>query len=162
MNKNIYALVVTALIAALCAVGGFVKIPVFTTSAALDSAPAMLAAFLISPLFASIAASLGHIASAVTSGMPLGPLHVLIALEMLGIVYIFALLHAKGWTKAKWLWMFVGNSLLAPLPFYFIIAPSFYFLAVPGLMIATALNISVALLCAPIIVRVKKTLRQEV
>lgn len=155
-KANLRYLVLTALLAALCAIGGLVKIPVSATaSAALDSAPALLAAFVLPPIYAGFTGALGHIATAVSSGMPLGPLHAIIALEMFVIVLVFAYLHKKGFDKIKWLWMLVANGVLATLPFYFLISPAFFIAAVPNLLLATAVNIVVAWLCAPLLQRMK-------
>lgn len=155
-KANLRYLVLTALLAALCAIGGLVKIPVSATaSAALDSAPALLAAFVLPPIYAGFTGTLGHIATAVSSGMPLGPLHVIIALEMFVIILVFAYLHRKGFDKIKWLWTLVANGVLATLPFYFLISPAFFIAAVPNLLLATAINIVVAWLCAPLLQRVK-------
>ncbi|WP_042474054.1 ECF transporter S component [Bacillus ndiopicus] len=154
-------IVLTSLLAALCAVGGFIKIPVFTVSAALDSAPALLAAFVVPPIYAGFAGALGHMATAMSSGMPFGSFHIIIAFEMLAIVWIFALLHKKGFDKLKWAWMLVANGLIAALPFYFLISPAFYIGAMPGLLLATAINIAVAIACAPLLQRVKKMVKWE-
>src|SRR5690625_6606171 len=112
--------------AALCAIGGLLKIPLGIGSTALDSAPALLAAGFLPPMFAGIAAMTGHVASALYAGFPLGPFHLLIALEMLAIIYIFARLHQANYRFSKWVFFIIANGLLAPLPFYFLISPSFF------------------------------------
>ena len=76
----------TALFAALCAVGGLIKIPSAIGSLALDTVPALVSAAFLPPVFSGIAAMLGHTASAMYAGFPLGPFHVLIALEMFVII----------------------------------------------------------------------------
>ena len=83
----------TAIFAALCAVGGFIKIPSGVGSLALDTVPALLAASFLPPVFVGAASMIGHLASAMYAGFPLGPFHILIAIEMMIILYVFARLH---------------------------------------------------------------------
>ncbi|MEC1179983.1 ECF transporter S component [Metasolibacillus meyeri] len=159
-KENLRYLVLTALLAALCAVGGLVKIPVSATaSAALDSAPALLAAFVLPPVLAGFTGALGHMATAMSSGMPFGALHFIVAFEMFFIILVFAHLHKKGFHKLKWAWMLIANGVLAAVPFYFLISPAFYIAAVPGLVLATAINIAVAFVCVPALQRVKKMVK---
>ena len=66
------------------------------------------------------------------SGFPLGPFHLLIALEMFVIVLIFARLHKAKKNVLKWVVFIGANGLLAPLPFYFLISPAFFIAAVPA------------------------------
>lgn len=137
-------LTLTAMFAALCAVGGLLKIPLGIGSTALDSTPALISAAFLPPVYSGIAALLGHSASALYAGFPLGPFHPLIALEMLGIVYVFARLHQANRNVLKWVFFIVANGLLAPLPFYFLISPAFFIGAVPGILLATVANAAIA------------------
>ena len=142
-------LTVTAMFAALCAVGGLLKIPLGIGSTALDSTPALISAAFLPPVYSGIAALLGHSASALYAGFPLGPFHILIALEMLGIVYVFARLHQANHHLLKWVFFIVANGLLAPLPFYFLISPAFFIGAVPGILLATVANAAIAAVVIP-------------
>ncbi|KYG92253.1 hypothetical protein A0U40_04750 [[Bacillus] sp. KCTC 13219] len=160
-RENLRFIVLTALLAALCAIGGLVKIPVFIASAALDSAPALLAAFVLPPIYAGFVGALGHLATALSSGMPFGSFHAIIAFEMFTIIWIFARLHKASFAKTKWAWMLVANGFIAALPFYFLISPAFYIGALPGLLLATVINIGVAIVCAPVLQRVKKMVKWE-
>lgn len=65
--------ILTAMVAAICAVGAMIKVPTFISTAALDSAPAFLGVVFLSPILAGGAAGLiGHFITALTSGFPLG------------------------------------------------------------------------------------------
>lgn len=141
----------TALFAALCAVGGYIKIPSGIGSLALDTVPALLAITVLPPVFAGLAALLGHTASALYAGFPLGPFHILIALEMLLIVYVFAKLHNGDHHIAKWIFFVIANGIVAPLPFYFLISPAFFFGVVPMILLATIVNGVVAAVVMPIL-----------
>jgi len=140
--------------AALCAIGGLLKIPLGIGSTALDSTPALMSAAFLPPVFSGIAALIGHTASAMYAGFPLGPYHVLIALEMFVIILVFAKLHKAGRDVLKWVFFIIANGLLAPLPFYFLISPAFFLGAVPGIFIATVVNASIAIVVIPALQRV--------
>lgn len=153
-KNNLRFITLTALIAAICVIGSFIKVPGFITTAALDSAPAFISVAFLPPLFSGIAASLGHLASALTSGFPSGPLHLIIAIEMFIIVYIFNVLHKKGLNIIKWLFLIVANGVLSALPFYFLISPAFFIGAVPNLLIATIINAVISMVAMPIVAKV--------
>ena len=142
-------LTLTAFFAALCVIGGLIKIPSNIGSLALDTVPALISAAFLPPVFSGIAAMLGHTASAMYAGFPFGPLHMLIALEMFVIVIIFARLHKAGRNLTKWAFFIVANGLIAPLPFYFLISPAFFLSAIPFLLLATIVNAVVAAVVMP-------------
>ncbi|WP_342542178.1 ECF transporter S component [Paenisporosarcina sp. FSL H8-0542] len=150
---NVRLITVTAMVATLCAIGALVKLPVGIGSAALDAVPALVSIAILPPVFSGIAASVGHLVSALSIGMPLGPFHALIAVEMFGILWIFAVLHQKGWIRWKWLFFILANSVIAPLPFYFLISPAFFYGAVPSLLLASCLNAVIAFLLEPVMKR---------
>jgi len=149
-------LTLTAMVATLSALGALVKLPVGIGSAALDAVPVLVSVAFVPPLFAGIAASIGHMVSALTIGMPFGPFHVLIAGEMFVILWVFGLLHRAGNKRWKWVFFVLANGVLAPMPFYFIIAPAFFYTAVPSLLIASCLNAGIAIVLAPMVERVYK------
>ena len=152
-------LILTALIAAICVIGSFLNVPVgIVATAALDSAPAFISAIFLPPVFAGAAGALGHIATGLTSGFPLGILHILIAAEMFVIVAIFAIMHQKGLHIFKWLFVVIANGVIAPIPFYFIISPAFYIGSIASLTIATAVNCLIAIIVMPVL----KTVVQRV
>lgn len=155
-------LLLSALIAAICVIGSYIKVPGFITSAALDSAPAFLSAFFLPPLYAGAVGAIGHLATAITSGMPLGPFHLLIAVEMFVILFIFAKLHQHHFKWTKWPFLIVANGILAPLPFCFLISPAFYIGSLPSLVVATVINVVIVMACVPVMSRVKKYLKWEI
>lgn len=141
----------TALFAALCAVGGFIKIPSGVGSLALDTIPALLAASFLPPVFVGAASMTGHLASAMYAGFPLGPFHLLIAIEMMIILYVFARFHKAGHHSSKWVFFIIANGLLAPLPFYFLVSPAFFIGMVPAIFLATVVNAVVAAVVMPVL-----------
>lgn len=153
-NKKLTVYVLTALIAALCVIGNFIKIPGPITSAALDSAPALLSVAFLPPLFSGLTAAIGHLATGLTAGMPLGPFHGIVALEMFAILYVFNVLHKKGFFIIKWIFVIIANGIFAPLPFYFLVSPAFYVASVPSLTIATLINVLIAMIVLPVLQKI--------
>lgn len=151
---NLRFMILTALIAAICVIGSFIKVPGFITTAALDSAPAFLSIAFLPPLFSGLVGGIGHLATAFTSGFPFGPLHIVIAIEMFIIVYIFNVLHSKGFNILKWLFLIVANGILSAIPFYFLISPGFFIGALPSLLVATIINVVITMIAMPIISKV--------
>lgn len=152
MDKNkLRYMALTAFVAAICVIGSFVKVPGFITTAALDSAPAMIGAAFLPPIFAGAAGAIGHIATGLTSGFPLGVFHGIIALEMFIIITLFTVLHRKGQHLLKWSFMIVANGIIAPLPFYFLISPEFYIGSIASLTVATIINVVVAIIVMPVL-----------
>lgn len=156
MDKTKLRLIIlTALIASICVIGSFIKVPVgIVGTAALDSAPALISAIFLPPVFAGAAGALGHIATGLTSGFPLGILHLLIAVEMFIIVAVFAMMHQKGQHILKWIFVIIVNGVIAPIPFYFIISPAFYIGSIASLTIATAVNCVIAIIVMPVLKKV--------
>ncbi|RUL57009.1 ECF transporter S component [Lysinibacillus antri] len=153
-HSKLKLMTLTALIAALCVIGSFIKVPGFITTAALDSAPAFLSVAFLPPIFSGVAGALGHLATALTSGFPLGPFHFLIAAEMFIIVFFFNILHKNGFTMFKWVFLVVANGILSPFPFYFIISPAFYLSALPSLLVATIINVIIVIVVMPMLSKV--------
>lgn len=151
-KKKLRLLILTALIAAICVIGSFIKIPVgVIATAALDSAPALISAVFLPPVFAGAAGALGHIATGLTSGFPLGVFHLIIAVEMFLIVSAFAWLHQQGKSIIKWVFVIIANGIISPLPFYFLISPEFYIASLPSLLIATIVNVVIAIVVMPVL-----------
>lgn len=141
MKKYTYMVIFIAL----SAVGGMMKVPAIVGSVALDSFPALLASILLGPVQGGIVAFLGHLASSFIVGFPLGIFHLLIALEMFVIVYLFGYLYQLH-KLVSFGFVLISNTLLAPLPFYFLMGKAFYFTIVPSLFIGTLINVAVAAL----------------
>lgn len=138
-----------ALFISLAAVGGMIKIPLGVASIALDSLPALVAVLFLSAPLAGTVAALGHLISALIGGMPLGPFHLIIALEMWAAVWIFAKLHAAGKNVLKWPVFVICNGVLAAIPFYFLLSPAFFYASVPGLLVAASINAAGAAIVMP-------------
>ncbi|WP_033541783.1 ECF transporter S component [Planococcus sp. CAU13] len=144
-------LVLASLFTSLSAVGGMIKIPLGIASIALDTMPALIAVLFFSAPLAGTIAIFGHLLSALFGGMPLGPFHFLIALEMGAIVWLFAKLHngSKNWMK--WVAFILGNGVIAAVPFYFLLSSSFFYATVPALVIAASVNSVLAAAAMPYI-----------
>ena len=82
-----------ALFIALCGIGALLKIPGPFNSVALDLAPALISTLFLGPVWAGVIAALGHLISAFTGGLPLGPFHAIVAVEMFVIVYAVSYTH---------------------------------------------------------------------
>jgi uncharacterized membrane protein len=129
-----------SLFIALSVIGGMIKIPAFSTSVALDSFPAILAAGLLGAGPGALVAALGHLVSALIGGMPLGPFHVLIAAEMAAIVWVFAKVYHSGNKLAAFILFVFLNGVISGVPFIWLISWEFYAVSVPSLFIAAAIN----------------------
>lgn len=143
-----------ALFISLSAIGGMIKIPLGIASIALDSMPALVAVLFFSPTLAGMIAAFGHLISALYGGMPLGPFHLIIAIEMWAIVWLFAKLHQSGKNWMKWPAFIVGNGVIAAVPFYFLLSPAFFYVSVPALLLAACINAAAAALAMPFVNKV--------
>ncbi|ASK61848.1 ECF transporter S component [Virgibacillus phasianinus] len=138
-----------ALFIALSVIGAMIKIPSFVGSIALDAFPSLLAAVLIGKRAGALIAGAGHLVSALIAGMPLGPMHLLIAVEMALIVWSFGAIYQSGNTKLAGLFFVCSNSLLAPLPMLVLLGVSFYFALLPSLLIGATVNAAIAIIFIP-------------
>ena len=146
-----------AMFIALSAVGAAIKIPSIVGSLALDSFPALIAGVLLGPIYGGIVAGLGTLISAIISGMQLlGPLHFIVVLEMFILVWMFSTLYIGGQKMGAITLFLVGNALIAPLPFMFIISTSFYIAVLPSLIITTVINLVIAVILMPKLVPILK------
>lgn len=146
-------LVLAALFIGLSAVGGMIKIPLGIASIALDTMPALIAVLFFSAPLAGTIAIFGHLLSALFGGMPLGPFHFLIALEMGAIVWLFAKLHKGNKDWIKWVAFILGNGVIAAIPFYFLLSPAFFYTSVPALVFAASVNAAAAAIVMPAIIK---------
>jgi hypothetical protein len=138
-----------ALMIALSAVGASIKIPAIVDSVALDALPALLAAALLGVRAGAITGALGHLLSALIGGFPLGPMHLLIAVEMALLVWIFGVLYNRNKKIVAGLVFVAGNAFVAPIPFIFLMNIGFYTAIVPSLVIGSAINTILALILIP-------------
>ncbi len=144
MNNNLKTLLTLSLFLALSAIGGMVKIPAVIGTVALDSMPALLVSSLYNGRKGAIVAGGGHIISSMYAGFPLGPLHILIAAEMALFVWLFGYVFSKGKRVLSALLFFIGNGVLAGIPFIFILSTSFYFAILPSLLAGSLINLTIA------------------
>jgi hypothetical protein len=147
-------MMLAALFIAFSAIGAAVKIPAVIGSVAIDSFPALAAAALMGGGAGSVVAGLGHLLSALIGGLPLGPLHILVAAEMATLVWLYGTLWEKGRRKTASFIFAAGNTFAAPLPFLFLMGPGFYLAIVPSLLIGSAINAALAYWAVPRISRV--------
>lgn len=138
-----------ALFIALSVVGGFVKIPAIVGSIALDFFPALMAAIYLGRRSGMIVAGVGHLASAFIGGMPLGPLHIIVAIAMAFIVLGFQVIYKKGHLIIAGIFVVMTNALVAPLPLLFFFSLEFYIALLPSLLVGSLVNTLVALILAP-------------
>lgn len=134
---------------ALSVIGSVIKVPAPVSSVALDSFPALVSAVLLGPALGALVATLGHLAAALTGGFPMGPFHLIIAVEMAAAVWVFGKVSASG---RKWpaFFLFVMlNGIAAPAPFIFFMGVPFYVSSVPAITVAACLNGILAHLLAP-------------
>ncbi len=146
---NIKKVSLISLFIALSVVGASIKIPAIVSSVALDMVPALAAGALLGSLPGALVALFGHLVSALIGGMPLGPFHFLIAVEMALLVWMFTVIYDKGKRILAGILFVIGNTFVSPLPFLFIMGSGFYIGMIPSLLIGAVLNTVLALLLAP-------------
>lgn len=129
---------------ALTVIGSTIKIPAIVGSVGLDAFTGLVIAGLGSIAMGAWIAAIGHLLSALLTGFPLGSFHLLIALEMALCVFVFGILNKAGKKAIAAVAFWIGNALISPLPFIFIMDWTFFIAIVPSLMIGSALNVIVA------------------
>lgn len=139
----------TSLFVALSIVGAALKVPSPVGSVALDAFPALLAGVLLGSGVGAIVGGVGHLLSALIGGMPMGPFHFIVAMEMAALIWLFSGLYVGGKRKMATVFFLIGNTFLAPLPFLFLLSKAFYVGLLPALAIASALNTTIALILIP-------------
>lgn len=137
-----------AMLTALSVVGAMIKIPAIVGSVALDVFPALLASVLFGAGAGALVGAFGHLLSALIAGFPLGPMHFLIAGEMAVLVWIFGRLYKNNKILASAIFI-IGNSLVAPLPFIYLMNIGFYLGIVPSLLIGSIINMVIAIVVIP-------------
>ncbi|GGJ59912.1 putative membrane protein [Anoxybacillus voinovskiensis] len=152
--KDLKQLAGVVLCISLSVVGSMLKLPTGLGSIALDSAPALVAGALLGKKEGALVAALGHLSSAWFAGFPLGMFHGLVALEMGIIVYLFGWLFSRGWKKGAYTIFWIGNALIAPLPFLFFMGSAFVVAIIPALAIGTAVNMVVAFTVIPALLKI--------
>lgn len=129
-----------SLFIALSVVGGMIKVPAPISSVAFDSFPALVAAVLLGPAAGALTGAFGHIVSALIGGFPMGPLHIIVAIEMAAIIWVFGKLYKAGNRGSAVLSFVLLNGLVSPAPFILFMGIPFYISAVPAITIAAVFN----------------------
>ena len=88
------------LFSALCVVGSLLPFPSPIGTIAFDSFPGYLAALYFGPLDGAVVCAIGHLATSVVHGFPLGPWHILIALGMAIVGAVVGVVNAA--IPRKW------------------------------------------------------------
>jgi len=146
---NTRKLVVTALLIAMSAVGGFIKIPSPTGTVAFDSLPGYLAAALLGGWGGAAVGAFGHMLSAWTVAFPLSfPLHLFIAGQMAVCVTVFGYLFRKGQRVLAVIAAVLLNGVVAPAALIPILGTGFFAAMLLPLIVASAINIVLAALLA--------------
>jgi len=140
-------LVRLAVLIALSIFGAFIKIPSAVGSLAFDAVPGFYAALATGPLTGAVVAGVGHVATALISGMPLGlPIHLLVALGMMLAACATGVVAKLNKFAGCAVGVIVNGVIL---PAIFIVIPGFglpFVIAVgPSILVAAALNMAVAL-----------------
>jgi uncharacterized membrane protein len=141
-----------ALFVALSVVGGMIKVPAPISSVALDSFPALIAAVLLGPAAGALVGAFAHLISSLIGGLPMGPLHLLIAIEMAAIVWLFGQLYVSVRKWAAIAAFILLNGFVLPAPFILLMGMPFYVSAVPGITMAAIFNTMIATVLIPRIV----------
>lgn len=142
---------------ALSVVGAMIKIPAIIGSVALDIFPSLVAVVLIGNIPGMIVASIGHLISALLGGIPLGPLHILVAFEMALIVLIFNIFYRKNKKIFAVVIFVILNGIIAPLPFIMLFSLPFYIALVPSLIVGSILNVILGIIFIPKLVNLFKS-----
>ncbi|QPA29884.1 ECF transporter S component [Thermaerobacillus caldiproteolyticus] len=151
--RDIKKFTVVILFVSLSVIGSLLKLPTGLGSVALDSAPALVAAALFGRNNGALVAAVGHLSAAFFAGFPLGVFHLLVAIEMGLLVYGFGWLFQHHWKKAAYIFFFIGNAFLAPLPFIFFMGSAFVMALFPSLIMGTMANVLVSFAVIPSLVK---------
>lgn len=143
----------SAMLIALTAIGAAIKVPAIIDSVALDAFPALLAAAILGGPAGALVGCMGHLLSALIGGLPMGPFHVIVAVEMAILAFIFSVFYRNGKKWQAGILFVLGNTFAAPLPFLFLMSKAFYLSIVPSLLIGSVLNTAIALIVIPRLAR---------
>lgn len=141
---DINKLTLVALFVAFSVIGSYIMLPGPIGSVALDSAPGFIASIILGGGSGALVLGLGHILTAVRAGLPLGPIHIIIALLMAGIGPVYSYLwkkynHLLAGLTAVILNGIVINGFLIP-----ILGLPFFISMIPVLTIGASFNIITA------------------
>lgn len=147
-QKTTKMIVMMGLFIGMSAAGAYIKIPnPVTSSIALDSLPAYMAALVLGGGPGAAVGFLGHMLSAALGGFPLSlPIHLLIAVEMSVIMFVFSFIAKKFNLVISVIIGILLNGIVSPAVLIFIPGmglPAFLGSLIP-LTAASVLNIIVA------------------
>lgn len=152
-QMNVKKISLIGLFMGLCAAGASIKIPAIISSVALDMVPALLDSVMLGSIPGAIIALVGHLLSALIGGMPLGAFHILIGIEMAVLVWVFATFYKEAHRLLASTLFVIGNTLIAPLPFLFLMGTGFYLGMIPSLLLGAIFNTVIAVILAPRLIR---------
>lgn len=110
----------------------------------------------MSPWSGLAVACFGHLLTAALAGFPLGPLHLVVAVQMGLLGFFYGVLYRKN-AKTASLMFVIGNGILAPLCFWPVLGKAVVLGLIPSLL-AAILNALTALVIIP---RIKPAFRQS-
>lgn len=146
---NVRKLVTMALLIAMSAVGGFIKIPSPTGTVAFDSLPGYLAAALFGGWGGAVVGAFGHLLSAWTVSFPLSlPLHLFVAGQMAVFVTVFGYFFRKGQRVLAVVVAVLLNGVVAPALLIPIFGIGFFSALLIPLIVGSAVNILLAAMLA--------------
>lgn len=143
-------LVKIAFFIGLSVVGSYIKFPGLVGSIALDSLPGYLGVLMFGGNAGALILALGHLFSALNSGLVLGPLHILIAFIMGFCGIIFAYLAKKNIYLAVITTTFVNGVAAAAILIPFL-GSAFFYATVPVLTTASFFNILLAVIISKLL-----------
>jgi len=139
---------------------GFVKIPSPVGSIALDSMPAYFSAAHLHPIVGGVVGAIGHVGSAFYAGFPVGYIHIVISIMMFVTCVMFGYIARSITATYGIVIASVVAVALNGVVFPFCQVPlgvpiKIIYTILPLLIIASALNISVAAVAAVIIAKIR-------
>ncbi|MET3290186.1 ECF transporter S component [Brevibacillus fluminis] len=141
-----------AIVIALSAVGGFIKIPSPTGTVALDSAPGFFAAVAFGPIDGAIVGGVGHLFTAATTGFPMGlPLHLFVALQQAVWAVLFWLVARKVNLWVGVIAAVICNGVIAPALFIPIGGVGLFLSLLLPLTVGSAINIIISAIAYKIV-----------
>jgi len=144
-NEKLRNLVRVSLLISLSAVGAYLKFPSPVGSIALDSLPGYLGVLLLGGAKGSLILIIGHLVSALTASFPLGPIHLIVGLLMGVGGLVFGYVAERNKVLATVI-AILYNGLIIPALLLPILGMGFFIGIVPILLLASGVNIGLALL----------------
>ncbi len=148
-------MILCALFIALSVALSYVAIPSPTGTIAFDSLPAFVAGAVLGPIFGGIVGFLGHLATSLKVGYPLGILsHLIIGGFMFLAAYTFGYFYNQNKKIYGTILTIIINGVLALLPFGFMIGWGFVVGMIFPLLIATTANVLIGLVVSKYVEKV--------